>query len=240
MEDPKVVCMIPARMGSKRVRGKNTRLLGGIPLISHAIRAAKASRCFDEIYVNSESDEIGKIAEEEGVLYYKRPSHLSSDTATNDDFTYDFLKKIECDLVVQLLCTSPFVTPEEVSCFTFKAVDPLIDTLISVKENKIECVYKNKPINFGQKFPTPPSQKLEPIKAYAGALMGWKRTNFMDNMEKYGCAYHGGEGNIEFFTLGGFSEIDIDNEIDFEVAKSVWYYLNNRKRDNFGEMWDGS
>jgi len=59
--------------------------------------------------------------------------------------------------------------------------------------------------------------------------MGWKKDNFLSNMDKYGCAYHGGEGNINFITLKGFSEIDIDREEDFAMAEAVWGYLNARK-----------
>ena len=104
----KVIAMIPARQGSKRIPKKNIRLLNGIPLISYVIRAAKQANCFDEIYVNSESDIIGKLALEEGVKFYKRPDELSSDSATNDDFVLDFLENINCDALVQVLATSPF------------------------------------------------------------------------------------------------------------------------------------
>ena len=46
----KIVAMIPARMGSKRIPKKNIRLLNGKPLIQYAIDAAKEADCFDEIW----------------------------------------------------------------------------------------------------------------------------------------------------------------------------------------------
>ena len=60
----KKVAMIPARLGSKRVPKKNLRLILGKPLIAYIIEAAKASNAFDEIYINSEADIFGEIAEE--------------------------------------------------------------------------------------------------------------------------------------------------------------------------------
>ena len=51
----KIVCMIPARMGSTRVPKKNIRLLNNKPLVQYVIDAAKESNCFDQIYMNSES-----------------------------------------------------------------------------------------------------------------------------------------------------------------------------------------
>lgn len=226
----KTIAMIPARMGSKRVPKKNIRLLNGTPLISYIIRAAKESGCFDEIYVNSESDILGQIAKSEGVGFYKRPSSLSTDTATNDGFVEDFLNQNDCDKVIQLLPTSPFISPEDIKKFVSHMEDQNLDTLISVFRQQIECVYEGTPINFDQKKPTPPSQDLEPIKPYACGIMGWKKDNFLSNMEKYGCAYHGGEGSISFYELGGFATVDVDNEEDFQLAEVVSRHLAMSKK----------
>ena len=62
------------------------------------------------------------------------------------------------------------------------------DTMISVADVKIESVYKNEPVNFDQKKQTPPSQLLEPIKAYACGIMGWRGLNYIDKIEKYVAA----------------------------------------------------
>ena len=58
----KIIGMIPARLGSKRVKKKNLRLIGGKPLISYVIEAALDVKYFDEIYINSESDVFSEIA----------------------------------------------------------------------------------------------------------------------------------------------------------------------------------
>ena len=223
----KTVAMIPARFGSKRIPKKNIRLLNGTPLISYIIRAAKEADCFDEIYVNSESEIIGKIAEEEGVKFYKRPKKLSTDAATNDQFTNDFLNNVECEVVIQLLPTSPFITAEEIKDFTKTIIDTKADTLISVSNQQIECVYQGRPINFDQKKISPPSQDLYPVQAYACGLMGWRKSNYIENMEKYDCGYHGGDGNIGCYVLDGLSTIDVDNEQDFQIAEHVALALSS-------------
>jgi CMP-N-acetylneuraminic acid synthetase/quercetin dioxygenase-like cupin family protein len=215
----KIIAMIPARLGSKRVKNKNLRLLGNKPLISHVIETVKDSGVFDDIYINSESEVFEKIANQYGIKFYKRPGELSSDTATNDDFTLDFMKNVEGDLLIQVLSTSPFITKEQVISFVKKA--KTVDTLISTKEVKIESIYKNKPINFNQKAQTPPSQLLEPVNAYACSLMSWGYKNFIKNIEKYNAGYHGGDGTIEFFKLDGYATVDIDEEQDFQLAESI-------------------
>ena len=76
--------MIPARMGSQRLKQKNLRELGGIPLITRAIRKAKDSGVFGEVWVNSEDDAFGAIAKEEGVQFHRRPAELANNTATSE------------------------------------------------------------------------------------------------------------------------------------------------------------
>ena len=96
----KIIAMIPARLGSKRVPKKNIRNLNGIPLISYIVRAVKESGRFDEIYINSESSIFEKIAEQEGVKFYRRSQTLASDSVTNDMFALDFIENIKCDILI--------------------------------------------------------------------------------------------------------------------------------------------
>jgi CMP-N-acetylneuraminic acid synthetase/quercetin dioxygenase-like cupin family protein len=190
----KIVAMIPARLESKRVKRKNIRILGNKPLIMYCI---------------------------DGVKFYKRHSTFSSDSSTNDEFVLDFITNIDCDILVQILPTSPFITPEEIIEFTNILKEGTVDTLISTKDVQIGCVYKCVSVNFEENKPLPPSQELEPVKAYATSLMGWNTEVFAHNMMKYNCGYHGPSGKKDYFTLKGFSTIDIDNEEDFVLAEAV-------------------
>lgn len=231
----RVIAMIPARLGSKRISKKNIRLINGKPLIAYIIEAAINSKAFDEIYINSESEIMEDIAKEYGVKFYKRPDFLSTDTATNDEFVLDFLEKNNCDTLVQLLATSPFLTSENISNFVNKIKEEKLDTLISIKNEQIECVYDGLPINFNQKGQTLPSQQLIPVQTYACGIMGWSVENYKTNMSKYGSGYHGGDGKIDFFTLKGYSTIDIDNEEDFKIAEVIFKSLNtiNKKPEYY-------
>ncbi len=213
--------MIPARLGSTRVINKNLRILDQKPLVQHIIDAAKDASLLDDIYLNSEGEIFREIADNSDINFYLRPHELSTNKATNDDFVLDFVNSVECDLIIQLLPTSPFITSEEIDSFISKIVEDKLDTLISVADVQIECIYKNEPINFIQKNQTPPSQELVPIKSYACGIMGWKVENFKKNMLTYGAAYHGGDGKTDFFTLKGNSTVDIDNEEDFILAEAV-------------------
>ena len=82
----KIVCMIPARLGSQRIPKKNLRLLGGKVLTQWVGQSCLEAGVFDEIYINSESDIFEEIASDIGIKFYKRPELLASNSATNDDF----------------------------------------------------------------------------------------------------------------------------------------------------------
>ena len=213
--------MIPARLGSKRVKNKNLRMIDNKPLIQYIVDAAKGSKYFSEIFINSEGDIFKDIAEKSGVQFYKRDMSLASDTATNDDFALDFIDHQDCDILIQLLPTSPFLSTQEIDAFISEMTEGKFETMISVTNVQIESVFKDSPINFDQKKQTPPSQLLAPIKAYACGIMGWKTDRFRNNIEKFGAAYHGGDGRIGYFELKGFSTVDIDTEDDFILAEAV-------------------
>ena len=217
----KIVGMIPARLGSTRIKKKNLRLLDGMPLIQHIVSAAKNSKYLNEVYINSEADIFKEIASKNKIKYYKRPEKLATDAATNDAFALDFINEVESNILVQLIPTSPFLTTIEIDEFIKSMVDGNFETMISVSNVQIECIHNQHPINFNQKKETPPSQLLEPIKSYACSLMGWDTNRFKKNIERYNAAYHGGEGSIGFFELKGYSTIDIDNEEDFLLAEAV-------------------
>ena len=213
--------MIPARMGSTRVKNKNIRLLDSKPLIQHVIDAAKKSSMSGEIYLNSESDIFKDIAKENNINFYKRDPYLSSDEATNDDFSLDFINSVECDVLLQLLPTSPFITSEQIDEFLEAMFKGNFQTMISTTHVQIESIYEKKPINFDQKAQTPPSQLLAPIEAYACGLMAWNSDKFKENMKNYNSAYHGGDGSTGFFELKGYATVDLDNEEDFIIAEAI-------------------
>ena len=76
-----VLGVIPARAGSKRVPGKNIRLLNGVPLLVYSIRAAKQSSRISRIIVSTDDPGIAEISKKAGAdVPFLRPEALSQDT----------------------------------------------------------------------------------------------------------------------------------------------------------------
>lgn len=86
------IALIPARGGSKRIPGKNTRLLAGRPLIAYAIEAAFESGCFAKILVSSDDTSTLEVAASLGADCIRRPLELASDTSPDIEWVKHALK----------------------------------------------------------------------------------------------------------------------------------------------------
>jgi len=115
----RTVAIIPARGGSKGIPGKNGRLVGGVPLLSRTIRAAKAAASVDLVAVSSDDHGLLALAVAEGAVALHRPPEISGDQASSESALLhglDVLQARGCspERLVFLQCTSPFTRGEDV------------------------------------------------------------------------------------------------------------------------------
>ena len=112
----RILALIPARGGSKRLPGKNIRLLGGKPLINWTIEVAQGIPEICEILVSTDDPKIALIAKEAGAnVPWLRPEVLATDQATSVDVALHALNWYEAengvvDGLLLLQPTSPFRT----------------------------------------------------------------------------------------------------------------------------------
>src|SRR4051812_324356 len=110
----RTLAIIPARAGSKRLIGKNLKPFLGKPLIQWTVAFAQRAKCFSQIVVSTDSDEIAQCAEEAGLpVPGRRPSYLAGDSTTSVDVALHVLTQSELqvgatfDCVALLQPTSP-------------------------------------------------------------------------------------------------------------------------------------
>ena len=85
-KNKKILCIIPARGGSKGLPGKNVKLLCGKPLIAHTIEQAKSCRYLDRIVVSTEDKSIAAAAKKFGAeVLFLRPKRLAKDKSGTID-----------------------------------------------------------------------------------------------------------------------------------------------------------
>jgi N-acylneuraminate cytidylyltransferase/CMP-N,N'-diacetyllegionaminic acid synthase len=124
MKKREVLAFIPARAGSKRIRGKNSRLFHGKPLIAHTIEHALRSRYIDRTVVCTESPKIAAIARKYGAEVVPRPASMATDVSHVMDsvlHTLETLRNKESYVpthFVILQATSPLREEEDIkACF---------------------------------------------------------------------------------------------------------------------------
>ena len=120
MNKSKVIAIIPARGGSKRIPNKNIKLFASQPIISYSIKAARDTDLFDRIIVSTDSEEIAEVAKTYGAeVPFVRPAELADDFsgtisvllhALNWLCAHGFATYYFCCIYA----TAPFVQPEHV------------------------------------------------------------------------------------------------------------------------------
>lgn len=210
--------MIPARMGSQRLKKKNLRELAGIPLITRAIRKCVQSGIFDELWVNSENLEFRDIAESEGVDFHHRPEWLANNQATSEQFVAEFLEEHSCDFLVQVHSIAPLLSIEEIVSFVKKLEQSDADCLLSAEPVQIECAYKGEPINFTYNEKTN-SQELEPVQRVSWSITGWRRSAYLEAFNSGNCATY--SGKVEFHPISDLAAHVIKTEHDLKIAEAL-------------------
>ena len=217
------IAIIPARGGSKRLIGKNSLLLAGIPLLAHSILYAKRnSEIIDDVYVSTDDAEIKQLALNYGAKVVDRPDYLSGDFEPTVSCLKHCLENIEQEVenVFLLQPTNPLRMDDLLrnAFMAFKAQKS--DSLMTVTKShhKLGKIVQNRfePFNYepGQR-----SQDLEPLFFENGLL--YISSAELIRQDKIISA-----AAIPFVVDHIFAGVDIDTQEDLDYAE---YLLQNIK-----------
>jgi len=219
----KIIAIIPARGGSKRLPNKNKMLLGSIPLLAHSIKFAKENH-IDKIVVSMNDAFIKEIALQYGAEVMDRPTALASDFSPTIDTLKQVMENVagNYDYVVVLQPTNP-LRPKNLLQEAFKQMkDGNFDSLMTVTRNeqKLSKIVNDKfvPYNYtiGQR-----SQDLEPLY-YENGLLYIAKTQLILEGKLVG------ENHLPFIVNHPYAKVDIDTQEDFDYAE----YLLHKSTDN--------
>ncbi|HDZ33955.1 MAG TPA: acylneuraminate cytidylyltransferase family protein [Pseudoalteromonas sp.] len=220
IDNKKVLAIIPARGGSKRLPRKNILPLIGKPLIAWTIEAGLGCKYIDKVIVSSDDDEILKISQNFGADIIKRPEKLASDTSSSFDALKHTIESIDrYDYIILLQATSPLRH--------YKHIDEAIELLIEKNANAIVsvCEMDHSPLW---------SNKIDKNLSMQGFLREEVLNKRSQDLEKYyrlnGAIYICEvkkllqqesfflKENIYAYKMDRKSSIDIDEDIDFKIA----------------------
>jgi len=216
----KVLSLILARGGSKRLPNKNILELAGKPLIAWSIEASLSSKCVSRTIVSSDDDRILSIAESYGAETVIRPEHLATDIASSEEAMMHAVKSIggNFDYIVLLQPTSPLRTSTNID----NAFGAMLNTgatgLISVYEcdNSILKAFTINNDGFlngihSNKVPFMRKQDLPATYMSNGAIYIIKADYFLQTGQLYS------EYTIPYL-MSSSESIDIDTAEDLERA----------------------
>lgn len=224
-----VLAVIPARGGSKGLRGKNIAKFAGIPLIAHSIRMAKMSSEISECIVSTDSEEIASVARAHGgEVPFLRPSELAQDDTPTWPVlqhalaTMEDLRKKEFGSVLLLQPTNPSRLPEDVTrAIGILDSDARAVGVVSVseppfnprwvcveeREGYLALAFSNR--TFSRRQDVPPVYRIN------GLIYLWRREHILHSLSDPWSAPH------KMMLVPEERSIDIDSRHDLALAEAL-------------------
>lgn len=233
-KDKKILAVILARGGSKRIPKKNIKLLAGKPLIAHSILETKKSELIDKIIVSSDDKEILNIANEYGAETQIRPAELAQDNTYSNitvKYVHEQAEKQDntiYNIVLLIQPTTPFrkhsIIDECISTLidnnldsvnTIKKVDEHPSLMYTIEDNK--SVYNDKESFFDR-------SKRKQFYILNGAVYAFTRETIQKGI------FYGEKHQVKI--MNKEESLDIDTPDDWILAEKRFETKENLTIDN--------
>lgn len=208
----KTVAFVPIRLNSKRVVGKNLKMLGNKPLMSYVLETLSRVDGVDEVYCYC-SDETIKKYLPQGVKFLKRPDFLDRDETLGKEIYEEFTNTIDADIYILAHTTSPFVKKETFENALNKVKYEEFDSAFSVEKIQTFVWYKGGTLNYDLKE-IPRTQTIEPVYVETSAFFMFKRDVWKVYKQRIGF-------NPYMALVDKIEGVDIDWPEDFEFAEKI-------------------
>jgi len=226
------IAILPARGGSKSVPLKNIRPLTGKPLIAYSIEAALKCPLIDRVIVSTDSEEIARVSQEYGAeVPFRRPDAIAGDSTPDlpvFEHCLAWLKEHEGfapDQVVHLRPTSPFREPHIIGeAIRILQKHPSADSVRAVCEPRQNPFKMWRISSEGWMKPliesdiheayNQPRQALPTVYWQIGYIDVVRRATIVEGKSMTG-------NNILPLILDSWDAVDIDSELDFEIAEAI-------------------
>lgn len=215
----KIIGIIPARSGSKRIKNKNLTKIKSTPLINFISLAINRSNLIQNFYVATDKKVIfNAIKNKEKFIFYKRSKQSATDESKTEEVILEFIKKNKkiCDVIVLIQITNPFINYRILDKAIKKFLKEKYDSMLSVSEsNKFLWIKKKftKPINYNYKK-RPMTQNLNGYLVENGSFYIFNTKSFL----KFKNRLH---GKIGYYKMSKISEFEIDDKEDLEIIKKL-------------------
>jgi len=231
MKETMRICTILARGGSKGLPGKNSKLLGGIPLMAHSIRQALESAMFEDVVFSSDSDDLLEIGMREGARVVKRPADLADDESGKLPGIIhavrhtEQLKSVEYETVVDLDVTSPLRSIQDIKNVIAILEKQDLDSVFSASKSRKSPYFNIAAIADGRWGPAAtvdpyPKRRQDAPETFDmnGSVYAWKKNSLLEHQAVF-------LGKTDVYVMQDEASWDIDTQLDFDIVS----YLFARK-----------
>ena len=208
----KVVAFVPIRLNSKRVVGKNLKMLGDKPLLQYILDTLASTSSVDEVYVYCSQEEIKPMLPA-GVKFLKRDEWLDRDETLGQEIYDAFTKEVDADVYILAHTTSPFIKAETIENAVKQVTEGGYDSAFSAQKVQTFAWYKGAPLNYNLKE-IPRTQTIEPVYFETSAFYIFRKEVWIVAHQRIGEKPY-------MAIVDPIEGIDIDNPEDFEFAERV-------------------
>lgn len=222
----KTVAVIPIKMGSKRVPGKNIKpFFDGTPLMHFIQRACLDAENIDEVYIYCSDDAVVPYVLP-GVKYLKRPDYLDGDDKNANDIIREFINVVDADIYVNAHTTSPFAKVSTIEECVDKVKSGEYDSAFCAEPLRTFMWENGTPINFNPDC-FPRTQDLPLIYGETSIAYVFTKKSFIMNNRRLGKKPYVKE-------VSKIEAIDIDYPDDFEIANAIYkeVLLKDERKNN--------
>jgi len=229
MTKSKVLCVIPARGGSRNIKLKNMAILKGKPLLHYALSAALKTSGINRVIVSSDHPEILSLARKYGAnIALKRPKELASDDVPSHPAVVHALKscekedKCQYDFIILVQATNPLVIPEDIDHTIQKLIKTGCDSCVTVTSihhlhpNKFKILKGDKLLSYVEEEKQfVPRQQLQEVFIRNGSCYAVKRSVLLEG------SLIGND--VRAVVVPKERYIDINDLIDLKIAECLLY-----------------
>lgn len=213
----KVVSFIPIKLNNQRLPGKNLLPLGNKMMCDYIFDTIKQIDSIDEKYVYCSDEKIQEYLPKE-LCFLKRDKYLDGFQIRGLEIIEYFVRDVNADIYVLTHVTQPFTKVKSIEEALRMVMYEGYDSAFSAMEIKDYCWYQGKPLNYDMQNIVI-TQELEPILVETGAFFIFKKEVFTKYHQRIGK-------NPYIYMVDRFESIDIDDNADYEFAKSVVNFIN--------------
>ena len=214
----KTVAFVPAKGKSERIDNKNLKVLDGEYLFKRKLRQLLECSEIDEVWIDSESDDIHSLCSDLPIKHLLRDPTLASNDADGHSIFANQTKTTKADIVIQALCTAPFVDKNVIDPAINKLKKSRHTSLVAVSEQKL-YLWNNKKPSYSDKIPNSedlPSYIIEAMSLYA------VKTNNKPFEKRF-------TDNVLLYPITPMQSVDINNQVDLDFAKDICSGLRAKK-----------